>query len=159
MDLWSFGLPYAEALPDGDVLVLYADTPLVPKEAGERAFAEIEKGASICVLGFIAQHAESAVRVRAEVLKEGNIFRHLFHERLDRAELRVLAQEGEPIRAAPAFSGCPATAPDGCGGSRSGARRQRTRVILQGGRNARRQILGAQDGTRTRNLSIKSRAL
>lgn len=23
MDLWSFGLPYAEALPDGDVLVLY----------------------------------------------------------------------------------------------------------------------------------------
>jgi dTDP-glucose pyrophosphorylase len=39
---------------DGHAIVLYADTPLVPKEAGERAFAEIEKGASICVLGFIA---------------------------------------------------------------------------------------------------------
>lgn len=40
---------------DGHAIVLYADTPLVPKEAGERAFAEIGKGASICVLGFIAQ--------------------------------------------------------------------------------------------------------
>ena len=40
---------------DGHAIVLYADTPLVPKEAGERAFAEIEKGASLCVLGFIAQ--------------------------------------------------------------------------------------------------------
>lgn len=40
---------------DGHAIVLYADTPLVPKEAGERAFAEIEKGASVCVLGFIAK--------------------------------------------------------------------------------------------------------
>ena len=28
MDLWSFGLPFAEVLPGGDVLVLYyAGTP------------------------------------------------------------------------------------------------------------------------------------
>jgi bifunctional UDP-N-acetylglucosamine pyrophosphorylase/glucosamine-1-phosphate N-acetyltransferase len=39
---------------EGHAIVLYADTPLVPMEAGERAFAEIEKGASICVLGFKA---------------------------------------------------------------------------------------------------------
>jgi bifunctional UDP-N-acetylglucosamine pyrophosphorylase/glucosamine-1-phosphate N-acetyltransferase len=39
---------------DGQVIVLYADTPLVPKEAGERAFAELDKGASVCVLGFKA---------------------------------------------------------------------------------------------------------
>jgi bifunctional UDP-N-acetylglucosamine pyrophosphorylase/glucosamine-1-phosphate N-acetyltransferase len=36
----------------GNLIVLYADTPLIPAEAGERAFAEIEKGASVCVLGF-----------------------------------------------------------------------------------------------------------
>ncbi len=40
---------------EGHAIVLYADTPLVPKEAGERAFAEIEKGASVCVLGFKAK--------------------------------------------------------------------------------------------------------
>src|SRR5690606_37088542 len=40
---------------DGHVIVLYADTPLVPKEAGERAFAELEQGASVCVLGFRAR--------------------------------------------------------------------------------------------------------
>ena len=40
---------------EGQAIVLYADTPLVPKEAGERAFAEIEKGASVCVLGFNAK--------------------------------------------------------------------------------------------------------
>ncbi|MDP3738192.1 MAG: bifunctional UDP-N-acetylglucosamine diphosphorylase/glucosamine-1-phosphate N-acetyltransferase GlmU [Hyphomonadaceae bacterium] len=40
---------------DGHAIVLYADTPLVPKEAGERAFAELEKGASVCVLGFRAK--------------------------------------------------------------------------------------------------------
>ena len=40
---------------DGHAIVLYADTPLVPKEAGERAFAEVEKGASVCVLGFKAK--------------------------------------------------------------------------------------------------------
>ncbi len=39
---------------EGDAIVLYADTPLVPKEAGERAFAELSKGASVCVLGFEA---------------------------------------------------------------------------------------------------------
>jgi bifunctional UDP-N-acetylglucosamine pyrophosphorylase/glucosamine-1-phosphate N-acetyltransferase len=39
---------------DGHVIVLYADTPLVPKEAGERAFAELERSASIVVLGFRA---------------------------------------------------------------------------------------------------------
>ncbi len=39
---------------DGHAIVLYADTPLVPKEAGERAFAEVEKGASVCVMGFRA---------------------------------------------------------------------------------------------------------
>jgi bifunctional UDP-N-acetylglucosamine pyrophosphorylase/glucosamine-1-phosphate N-acetyltransferase len=36
------------------VIVLYADTPLVPVEAGERAFEALEKGASVCVLGFKA---------------------------------------------------------------------------------------------------------
>ena len=40
---------------EGNAIVLYADTPLAPKEAGERAFAEIEKGASVCVLGFKAK--------------------------------------------------------------------------------------------------------
>jgi bifunctional UDP-N-acetylglucosamine pyrophosphorylase/glucosamine-1-phosphate N-acetyltransferase len=40
---------------EGSAIVLYADTPLAPKEAGERAFAEIEKGASVCVLGFKAK--------------------------------------------------------------------------------------------------------
>ena len=40
---------------EGQAIVLYADTPLVPKEAGERAFAEIEKGAGVCVLGFKAK--------------------------------------------------------------------------------------------------------
>jgi bifunctional UDP-N-acetylglucosamine pyrophosphorylase/glucosamine-1-phosphate N-acetyltransferase len=40
---------------EGGAIVLYADTPLVPKEVGERAFAEIEKGASVCVLGFKAR--------------------------------------------------------------------------------------------------------
>jgi bifunctional UDP-N-acetylglucosamine pyrophosphorylase / glucosamine-1-phosphate N-acetyltransferase len=40
---------------DGHVIVLYADTPLVPKEAGERAFAELEHGASVVVLGFSAK--------------------------------------------------------------------------------------------------------
>jgi bifunctional UDP-N-acetylglucosamine pyrophosphorylase / glucosamine-1-phosphate N-acetyltransferase len=40
---------------DGHAIVLYADTPLVPKEAGERAFAELDKGASVCVLGFKAK--------------------------------------------------------------------------------------------------------
>jgi len=46
-----------EALKDaqGHAIVLYADTPLVPQEAGERAFAEIEAGASVCVLGFMAR--------------------------------------------------------------------------------------------------------
>ena len=46
-----------DALADveGQAIVLYADTPLVPKEAGERAFAEIEKGAGVCVLGFKAK--------------------------------------------------------------------------------------------------------
>jgi len=39
----------------GEAIVLYADTPLVPKEAGERAFAEVGKGASVCVLGFDAK--------------------------------------------------------------------------------------------------------
>jgi bifunctional UDP-N-acetylglucosamine pyrophosphorylase/glucosamine-1-phosphate N-acetyltransferase len=40
---------------EGQAIVLYADTPLVPKDAGERAFAEIDKGAGVCVLGFNAQ--------------------------------------------------------------------------------------------------------
>ncbi|HEX5006165.1 MAG TPA: bifunctional UDP-N-acetylglucosamine diphosphorylase/glucosamine-1-phosphate N-acetyltransferase GlmU [Hyphomonadaceae bacterium] len=39
---------------DGHVIVLYADTPLVPVEAGERAFKALEQGASVCVLGFTA---------------------------------------------------------------------------------------------------------
>jgi bifunctional UDP-N-acetylglucosamine pyrophosphorylase/glucosamine-1-phosphate N-acetyltransferase len=39
---------------DGHVIVLYADTPLVPVAAGERAFEALEKGASVCVLGFRA---------------------------------------------------------------------------------------------------------
>jgi len=40
---------------DGEAIVLYADTPLIPVEAGERAFAELRKGASVCVLGFEAR--------------------------------------------------------------------------------------------------------
>ncbi len=40
---------------EGHAIVLYADTPLVPKEACERAFAELEAGASVCVLGFRAK--------------------------------------------------------------------------------------------------------
>jgi bifunctional UDP-N-acetylglucosamine pyrophosphorylase/glucosamine-1-phosphate N-acetyltransferase len=40
---------------EGEAIVLYADTPLIPVEAGERAFAELGKGASVCVLGFMAQ--------------------------------------------------------------------------------------------------------
>jgi len=40
---------------DGHAIVLYADTPLIPLEAGERAFAELDKGASVCVLGFKAK--------------------------------------------------------------------------------------------------------
>lgn len=46
-----------EALMDaeGHAIVLYADTPLVPRQAGERAFSAIESGASVCVLGFVAQ--------------------------------------------------------------------------------------------------------
>ena len=39
---------------DGHVIVLYADTPLVPVEAGDRAFDALDKGASVCVLGFRA---------------------------------------------------------------------------------------------------------
>ncbi len=38
----------------GHAIVLYADTPLVPVEAVERAFGELESGASVCVLGFEA---------------------------------------------------------------------------------------------------------
>jgi bifunctional UDP-N-acetylglucosamine pyrophosphorylase/glucosamine-1-phosphate N-acetyltransferase len=40
---------------EGDAIVLYADTPLVPVEACERAFAELGKGAKVCVLGFKAK--------------------------------------------------------------------------------------------------------
>lgn len=40
---------------DGDAIVLYADTPLIPHEAGERAFKALADGASICVLGFKAK--------------------------------------------------------------------------------------------------------
>lgn len=38
----------------GEAIVLYADTPLVPVEACERAFVELGKGAAVCVLGFHA---------------------------------------------------------------------------------------------------------
>jgi bifunctional UDP-N-acetylglucosamine pyrophosphorylase/glucosamine-1-phosphate N-acetyltransferase len=40
---------------DGQVIVLYADTPLIPLEAGERAFDALAGGASLCVLGFKAE--------------------------------------------------------------------------------------------------------
>ena len=40
---------------NGDAIVLYADTPLIPQEAGERAFKALAGGASICVLGFKAK--------------------------------------------------------------------------------------------------------
>lgn len=45
-----------EALAEetGQAIVLYADTPLIPVEACERAFGEIENGAGMCVLGFDA---------------------------------------------------------------------------------------------------------
>jgi bifunctional UDP-N-acetylglucosamine pyrophosphorylase/glucosamine-1-phosphate N-acetyltransferase len=39
---------------DGDAIVLYADTPLVPRQACEQAFAALSNGASVCVLGFEA---------------------------------------------------------------------------------------------------------
>jgi bifunctional UDP-N-acetylglucosamine pyrophosphorylase/glucosamine-1-phosphate N-acetyltransferase len=39
---------------DGQVIVLYADTPLVPKDACERAFDEVQAGSAVCVLGFEA---------------------------------------------------------------------------------------------------------
>ena len=39
---------------NGQAIVLYADTPLIPHEAGERAFKALDDGASICVLGFKA---------------------------------------------------------------------------------------------------------
>lgn len=41
----------------GQAIVLYADTPLIPVEACERAFAETENGAGVCVLGFDAADA------------------------------------------------------------------------------------------------------
>jgi bifunctional UDP-N-acetylglucosamine pyrophosphorylase/glucosamine-1-phosphate N-acetyltransferase len=40
---------------DGQVIVLYADTPLIPLEAGERAFDALAGGESLCVLGFKAE--------------------------------------------------------------------------------------------------------
>lgn len=40
---------------EGHAIVLYADTPLVPPEAGLRAFGALEAGAGVCVLGFRAQ--------------------------------------------------------------------------------------------------------
>ena len=44
----------ALASADGQVIVLYADTPLVPASACEQAFAALDGGASVCVLGFSA---------------------------------------------------------------------------------------------------------
>jgi len=44
----------AMAGASGHAIVLYADTPLVPVSAVERAFDELEAGASVCVLGFEA---------------------------------------------------------------------------------------------------------
>jgi bifunctional UDP-N-acetylglucosamine pyrophosphorylase/glucosamine-1-phosphate N-acetyltransferase len=44
----------AFANADGQAIVLYADTPLVPKDACEQAFAALDDGASVCVLGFDA---------------------------------------------------------------------------------------------------------
>jgi bifunctional UDP-N-acetylglucosamine pyrophosphorylase/glucosamine-1-phosphate N-acetyltransferase len=38
----------------GQAIVLYADTPLVPKDACEQAFTALNDGASVCVLGFDA---------------------------------------------------------------------------------------------------------
>lgn len=38
----------------GQAIVLYADTPLIPVDAAERAFTELDNGASVCVLGFDA---------------------------------------------------------------------------------------------------------
>lgn len=40
---------------EGDLIVLYADTPLIPPEAGESAFLEVQGGAAVCVLGFQAR--------------------------------------------------------------------------------------------------------
>lgn len=37
---------------DGDAIVIFADTPLIPPEAVERLFAVLDGGASIAVLGF-----------------------------------------------------------------------------------------------------------
>lgn len=41
---------------EGDAIVLYADTPLIPEEVAQGAFAAIEEGASISVLGFEAEN-------------------------------------------------------------------------------------------------------
>lgn len=48
---------------DGHAIVLYADTPLVPRKPGERAFIEVEKGASVCVLGFRRRSCRTAMGV------------------------------------------------------------------------------------------------
>jgi bifunctional UDP-N-acetylglucosamine pyrophosphorylase/glucosamine-1-phosphate N-acetyltransferase len=44
----------ADKSEGGQAIVLYADTPLVPKDACEQAFAALDEGASVCVLGFDA---------------------------------------------------------------------------------------------------------
>ena len=41
---------------DGDAIVLYADTPLIPKDIAMGAFTALEEGASISVLGFEAEN-------------------------------------------------------------------------------------------------------
>ena len=42
---------------DGNVIVLYADTPLITHATAQKAFEAVENGASIAVLGFEAKDA------------------------------------------------------------------------------------------------------
>lgn len=42
---------------DGNVIILYADTPLITKETAQKAFEAVEAGASVSVLGFEAKEA------------------------------------------------------------------------------------------------------
>lgn len=48
---------------DGNVVVLYADTPLITKDTASKAFSALEAGANVAVLGFEAKDAGSYGRL------------------------------------------------------------------------------------------------
>lgn len=83
----------------GHVIVLYADTPLVPRDAGERAFAEIEKGAGVCVLGFRARLPNKYGRLLTDA--DGSLVSIIEAKDASERELQIeLANSG--VMAAPA---------------------------------------------------------